>query len=200
MEGMMGDIGGLSTLLSESREAEDRANRAGSGQQTQKPMALGATTVRLGGGAGGASAAAAAAAEAAAAVEEKKKKEAKLIWAVEDVPTEDMLACNVGDTRPCPRYELSYKQAVGTEDTFLGLAGKSPSSADCTHITIKIHFPGATMKDLDLDVTKNRIKAESKTHKLFTYLPVCVDKDKGQAKFDKAKEVLSVTLPIVEDE
>jgi hypothetical protein len=53
------------------------------------------------------------------------------------------------------------------------------------------------MKELDLDVTKNRIRAESKTLKLFTYLPVNVDHDKGNAKFDKDKEVLTVTLPII---
>ena len=198
MEGL-GDIAGLSTLLQESRDAEATAGKSSVNQQTQKPMALGSTVVKMGGGAAAAAAAVAtipdAAAKAAAAA-----AAAKSIWALPDVPSEDGLAHDAHDTRPCPRYEVSYKQAVGTEDTFLGLAGKSPSSADCTHITIKIHFPGSTMKDLDLDVTKNRIKAESKTHRLFTYLPVSVDKDKGNARFDKAKEVLTVELPIVEDD
>ena len=64
---------------------------------------------------------------------------------------------------------------------------------------VKVHFPGATMKDLDLDVTPRRIKVSSKTHKLFTYLPVNVDEKNGSAKFDAKKEVLSVTLPIVEE-
>ena len=53
------------------------------------------------------------------------------------------------------------------------------------------------MKELDLDVTKNRIRAESKTLKLFTYLPVNVDHNKGNAKFDKEKAVLTCTLPII---
>lgn len=88
---------------------------------------------------------------------------------------------------------------MGTEDTFLGLADKTPSSSDCSHLVIKIHFPKATMKQLDLDVTQNRIKAESRTHKLFTYFPVPVDKDKGSAKFDTKKEVLTVTLPIIHE-
>jgi hypothetical protein len=55
------------------------------------------------------------------------------------------------------------------------------------------------MKDLDLDVTKERIKVESKTLRLFTYLPVAVDKDNGNAKFDTSKEVLTVTLPILRE-
>lgn len=192
------DISSLSTLLQESRDAETQASKANPQALQQPPMALGNTVVRLGGAGGGSGVAGgktvAPAAAAAAATT------AKSIWAMEDIPTEDALACGGSDDRPCPRYEISYKQAVGTEDTFLGLGDKSPASADCTHITIKIHFPGCAMKDLDLDVTKNRIKAESKTLRLFTYLPVNVDKDKGSAKFDKAKEVLVVTLPISLDD
>ena len=69
-----------------------------------------------------------------------------------------------------------------------------------TFQVVKIHFPGSKMKDLDLDVCKNRIRAESKDLKLFTYLPRCVDHTKGSAKFDVHKEVLSITLPIVDDE
>ena len=56
------------------------------------------------------------------------------------------------------------------------------------------------MKDLDLDVTRNRIKASSASLRLFTYLPVPVESDQGKAKFDSKKNVLSVTLPIILDE
>lgn len=192
------DISSLSTLLQESHDAETQAAKANPHAQQQPPMALGNTFVRLGGvGVGGGRSGMAAGGKAGATT---TREAGKTIWAPEDIPTEDALACGSSDDRPCPRYEISYKQAVGTQDTFLGLGDKSPASADCTHITIKIHFPGCAGKDLDLDVTKNRIKAESKTLRLFTYLPVNVDKDKGSAKFDKAKEVLIVTLPISLDE
>jgi hypothetical protein len=63
-----------------------------------------------------------------------------------------------------------------------------------------VHFPGATMKDLDLDVTPKRICVSSKTKRLFTYLPVTVDDANGNAKFDPTKEVLVITLPIVESQ
>ena len=196
MEGL-GDIAGLSTLLQEAQVHEARANKASASQQTQKPMALGNTVVKVGGGAAAQSSVVPAGATAATAA---AAPAAKSIWAIDDIPTEDALACDVQDTRPCPRYEISYKQSVGTEDTFLGMAGKTPGSADCTHLVVKVHFPGSTMKDLDLDVTKNRIKAESRTLRLFTYLPMPVDKDKGSAKFDKDTHVLTVTLPIIEEE
>jgi hypothetical protein len=62
-----------------------------------------------------------------------------------------------------------------------------------------MHFPNATLKELDVDVTKTSIKAESKTHFLFTYLPVEVDGDKGDAKFDPKKQVLTITVPIIHE-
>ncbi len=56
------------------------------------------------------------------------------IWDISEVPTEDSLAATNRDARPSPRYEICFKQSVGTEDTFLGLGDKSPSSEDCTHL------------------------------------------------------------------
>ncbi len=131
---------------------------------------------------------------------EKAKADKDSIWGEGEIPSEDaIVGVQTADKRPQPRYEFSYKQAVGTEDTFLGLSNKTPGSSDCSHLIIKIHFPGSTLKELDVDVTKNRIKAESKTHFLFTYLPVEVDGDKGDAKFDPKKHVLSITVPIVHE-
>lgn len=134
---------------------------------------------------------------------EEQKSEAVAfadIWDSSEIPDEDAVGSIAkDDSRPAPRYEFCYKQAVGTEDTFLGISGKTPGSIDCTHLIVKVHFPGSTMKELDLDVTKNRIRAESRTHRLFTYLPQPVDYEKGVAKFDASKQVLTVTLPIVQE-
>jgi hypothetical protein len=55
------------------------------------------------------------------------------------------------------------------------------------------------MRDLDLDVTRDRIKAESNKLKLFTYLPVPVKHNDGKASFDKKSEVLTVTLPVINE-
>lgn len=136
------------------------------------------------------------------AVEEAKSIEATdplAIWKEDEIPNEEDLIDKF-DKRPTPKYEFFFKTLVGSEDVFLGLHDKSPSVQDCTHLVVKIHFPGATMKDLDLDVTRNRIKASSASLKLFTYLPVPVESDQGKAKFDSKKNVLSVTLPIILDE
>ena len=178
-----GDISALGSLLEESAKAAEKKDAVNS----QRPMATGTTVVKK-------------RSDALLAAEEKNKEDVedkKKIWEEGEAPIEDALLCNTGDDREVPRYEFSYKQSVGTEDTFLGLNDVSPASTDCSHLIVKVHFPGCTMKELDLDVTKNRIRAESKSFKLFTYLPVNVDHDKGNAKFDKDRCVLTVTLPII---
>lgn len=196
MEGFgrgIGDLGGLSTLLSESKQAAE----AREGQYQQKPGASSGTVVTK---RGVEEVAAASKAASAATASEGKTSVGKAndIWDVEEVPTEDALA-SVNDGRPAPRYETSYKQSVGTQDTFLGFSDKTPLSSDCTHLVVKIHFPGSKMKDLDVDVKKNRLRATSKTHRLFTYLPVDVDELNGKAQFDSDREVLTLTLPIVHE-
>ncbi len=183
-------INSLSGLLDDSRKAQEDREKS----FNQKPVAAGGTVVKRGG--------AAAVSDPATTQPKPEPTKAKApsnsIWDETEIPTEDALL-DVKDGRPTPRYEFSYKQAVGTEDTFLGLGDKTPLSQDCTHLVVKIHFPGSTMKQLDLDVTKNRIMAASRTHRLFTYLPCDVDESNGKAQFDGKKEVLTVTLPIVRE-
>lgn len=174
------DIAALTSMMEDSRNAVESMQSQG---ETQPPMAISSSKVVV---------------KDASAPKQTNASSAKSIWNIDEIPTEDAVV-NYRDDRPCPRYEFSYKQIVGTQDTFLGLGDKTPSSADCSHLIVKVHFPGCKMKDLDLDVTKERIKVESKTLRLFTYLPVAVDKDNGNAKFDSAKEVLTVTLPILRE-
>jgi hypothetical protein len=186
MTDSMLNVASLSKLLNESREAQT----VKSGEQfSQKPAPTASTMVRrhfTG---------------SSDAIEPIKipipvMKSLNDIWADDEVPSEDALL-NIRDDRPCPRYEISYKQVIGTADTFLGFSDKTPLSSDCTHIVIKVHFPGSTMKELDLDVSQNRLMAASKTHYLFTYLPADVDNSNGNAVFDSKKDVLTVTLPVI---
>jgi hypothetical protein len=53
------------------------------------------------------------------------------------------------------------------------------------------------MKDLDLDVRKQKLVVQSKTHLLNLYLPYPVDQDKGSAKFETDTCTLIVSVPIV---
>ena len=71
---------------------------------------------------------------------------------------------------------------------------------DCTHILVCIRFPGATMADLDLEVTRQQIIAESSALRLATYLPFPVQEKQGNAKWDARTDTLTVTLPIIRPE
>lgn len=133
------DLLSLNSLLSESQEAESTA--------IVTPASFGAPKATP--------------AESSEAA--RKNKDPKDIWSEDEVPPEEaILAEDLHDSRPRPRYDILYKQMVGSEDVFLGLGDRSPSSADCSHMTVKVHFPGQTMRDLDLDVTKHKLRAESK--------------------------------------
>lgn len=109
------NIGALSNLLKEGQTDN-------SGEQTQPPVSGGATVIKSKGNA------------SIAAVKDKPANNEKNIWEAEEVPTEDSVVAVSGDKRPCPKYEISYKQLVGTEDTFLGLSDKTPLTENCTHL------------------------------------------------------------------
>jgi len=83
------------------------------------------------------------------------------IWKPEEIPHKEAIVDDPRDTRPRPRHEIYYKQMVATEDVFLGTE-KTPGCCDCSHLVVKIHFGVHTnFCDLTLEVTKNRLIAES---------------------------------------
>ena len=130
----------------------------------------------------------------------KTNETSKSIWDDKELTTEDGLV-NLDDKRPIAKYEIYYKHdKIGTEDVFLGMNGKSSASSDSTHIVVKVYFPKSRMEDIDLDCTKNRVRANSKHHRMFTYLPRPVNHVKGSAAFDPKTFILSITLPVLEDD
>ena len=66
---------------------------------------------------------------------QKAKEKGKEIWNDEEI---NIQAEERPDDRAEPVYEIMHKQQVGTEDTFLGLSGKTPSTVDCDLIVVKI--------------------------------------------------------------
>lgn len=71
-----------------------------------------------------------------------------------EVPEDD-----IDDGRDRPTYDIVYKQAVGTQDAFLGMSGKDPSSTCCEELVVKIDLPGTTsMRELDLDVKSSHLR------------------------------------------
>ena len=94
---------------------------------------------------------------------------------------------------------MLFKQRVGAEDVFLGMSGTTPSSVHCEALLVRVELPGAAFKDIDLDVGDDgRFSVATGTFRLRTFLPMRVRHKEGVAKWDGAKGVLSVTLPIVQ--
>jgi hypothetical protein len=67
---------------------------------------------------------------------EEPKKVSKDIWDAEDVPVNGFGA--ESDPRKRPEYEILYKQAVSTEDMYIGLSGRDPSSGSCEDLLVRI--------------------------------------------------------------
>ena len=63
--------------------------------------------------------------------------------------------------RSAARFDIVLKQAVGTEDVYLGLSDVDNSSTHCNFMVVKVDLPGEQLKDVDLDVTKQKIKVSA---------------------------------------
>ncbi|XP_041358428.1 dynein assembly factor 6, axonemal-like [Gigantopelta aegis] len=130
--------------------------------------------------------------------DKKKLPRSKAIWEEEEVP-EGAEYDAVYDPRPQPEYEIIYKQAVTSEDMFLQMGNKTPSSASCEDMIVKIQLPGAKMSDVQLDVKPKFLDCRTSKVRLGLHLPHPVDDKKGKAQWDGRTEILSVTLRIVRE-
>ena len=126
------------------------------------------------------------------------KSDPKAIW--DDDEVQEVIMDELDDGRVRPEYEIFVKQAVGTEDVFLGLSDKDPSTTSCETLVVTVELPGvASAAELDVDVQATYLRVTSPQYKLGTFLPQRVDEKKGKASFIKDKAVLRLELPIVKD-
>ena len=82
-------------------------------------------------------------------MKEETKYKANDIWTEEEI---NVQAEERPDDRPTPEYEILHKQHVGTEDVFLGLSDRDPSSAHCDCILVKVTLPGTKFANVQLDI------------------------------------------------
>jgi hypothetical protein len=124
--------------------------------------------------------------------------ESKDIWGPDEIPDKADVALDAHDERPRPPFKIMYKQCVSTEDQFLGMSGATPGQ--CSHLVVLVLFPRCSLADLELDVTRKVLCAQSSTHRLRLALPYPVKENDGKAEFDSDKGELKVTLPIIVQE
>ncbi|KAL4659673.1 protein PIH1D3 [Arapaima gigas] len=94
------------------------------------------------------------------------------------------------------RYEIVLEQSVGTEDLFLGLSRKDPSSVSCENMLVKVRLPSTDVSEVDLDVKEKFLDLRTPKFKLGLHLPHPVWPHKGKARFFAERDVLEVTLPM----
>ncbi|XP_034468888.1 protein PIH1D3 [Hippoglossus hippoglossus] len=123
------------------------------------------------------------------------KRNSKDIWSEEEVADGSQFD-DLTDLRPQPEYEIILKQSVGTEDVFLGLSGKDPSSMCCEAMLVKIKLPDTKATDVVLDVQEKFLDLRTPKHKLGLHLPNAVHRHEGRAQFFSEREELEVTLVV----
>ncbi|KAI4885460.1 hypothetical protein NFI96_014411 [Prochilodus magdalenae] len=123
------------------------------------------------------------------------KKNTKDIWDVEEV-TEETHLDDLADPRPQPEYEIILKQSVGTEDLFLGMSRKDPSSMCCESMLVRVKLPDTKTSDLMLDVKDTFLDLRTPKYKLGLHLPHPVHSGEGTAQFITERAELEITLPM----
>lgn len=97
---------------------------------------------------------------------------------------------------PQPEFKVSYKQAVTTEDLFLGMSNKTPSTVSCEDIVLEIKLPEETVgiDGMTLNVLENEVQFQSPKYQAKIPLPHPVDPNKGKAVYNNDHRVLKLTL------
>ncbi|KAJ8028663.1 Protein PIH1D3 [Holothuria leucospilota] len=123
----------------------------------------------------------------------KTKANEKDIWDVEEV-AEGAEYEDLSDPRKQPEYDIIFQQDVNTEDIFLQMGQKNPTTASCPYLKIKINLPDTKYADVELNVTDKFLDCRSPEYKLGLHLPHPVDSKNGKAEWDGDKELLTVVL------
>ncbi|EDW19490.1 dynein axonemal assembly factor 6 [Drosophila mojavensis] len=100
------------------------------------------------------------------------------------------------ESRKCPEYTMTYRQAVGTEDVFLQMGQRTAASASCEDLVLEIALPGEQMAvdKMSLTLHEQELDLGTTLYRLKLPLPHPVDVDRCQAKFDRDLGRLRLTL------
>ncbi|CAH0404850.1 unnamed protein product [Chilo suppressalis] len=98
--------------------------------------------------------------------------------------------------RKTPKYTINYQQSVSAEDVFLQIGSKTPSSASCENLMIRIKMPGDKKENVDLSVDNTSVTVDSSQYHLKLPLPHAINPDTSKAAWDSANETLVLTLKL----
>ncbi|XP_015608858.1 protein PIH1D3 [Cephus cinctus] len=120
------------------------------------------------------------------------------IWQLEEINRLGQTP-EVSDPRQVPEYEMKFKQAVSTEDVFLGMNYKTPGSASCEWITVSIKLPGETRDKVELNVESDSLDIRSPKYRLHLLTPHAVEPNQSSAKWHVESSTLEVTLRLTRE-
>lgn len=110
--------------------------------------------------------------------------------------------CSIENTYTTPKYVVKQQKAVDFQDYTFDKNAKQYSAIP-SHLNVEINLPLlSSSSDCTLDVEDKKLSLVSEKpakYKLNINLPYSVDDKRGTAKFDVTKRVLSVTLPVIQN-
>ncbi|XP_013133590.1 PREDICTED: protein PIH1D3 [Papilio polytes] len=104
--------------------------------------------------------------------------------------------CGGVEDRKTPEYTMNYQQSVSAEDVFLQMGPKTPSSASCENLIVRIQLPGDKKENVELTVDTKSVTVQSPQYYLKLVLPHDIDPDNSKANWDSCKECLVLTLKL----
>uniref|UniRef100_A0A8C6H6F2 Dynein axonemal assembly factor 6 n=1 Tax=Mus spicilegus TaxID=10103 RepID=A0A8C6H6F2_MUSSI len=132
------------------------------------------------------------------AIPEPRSDESENIWNPEEVP-EGGEHDDIWDVREIPDYEIVFQQTVGTEDIYLGLTGKDPSTACCQELVVKIKLPNTNPSEIQIDIQEMLLDLRTPKKKLLVNFPQPVERNSARASYIWEAETLEVRMTLQRD-
>ncbi|XP_047515398.1 dynein axonemal assembly factor 6 isoform X1 [Pieris napi] len=95
-----------------------------------------------------------------------------------------------------PSYTMNYQQSVSAEDVFLQIGPKTPSTASCENLIVRVKMPGDKKENVDLSVDATSVTVTSSQFHLKLPLPHAINPDTSKANWDTTEETLVLTLKL----
>ncbi|KAK0088929.1 hypothetical protein PV326_004671, partial [Microctonus aethiopoides] len=103
------------------------------------------------------------------------------------------------DPRIIPEYEMKFKQQVSTEDVFLGMGFKTPSTSSCEWLIISVKLPGEAMENIELSIESDCIDIRSPRYRLQLPTPHSVNPNESSANWQSDLSTLNLTLKLIRE-
>ncbi|XP_072156203.1 dynein axonemal assembly factor 6 [Bemisia tabaci] len=121
-------------------------------------------------------------------------KESDCIWREDELALQKVPYDPHEDPREKPAYDIIYQQSVTPEDIFLQIGPKTPASASCEAMVLKIDMPGELSSEICCDVKKQHMDVRSPRYRLALPLPHPVHHKICKAQWNESTSQLIVTL------